>query len=102
MKVTEPALDLAIILAIASSFYDQALPGHTAAFGEVGLTGEVRGVSMAQQRVYEAKKLGFTTCILPKVSLDNLNPVEGITCIGVKNVKEAIQILNQRGELPFQ
>ena len=101
MKVTEPALDLAIVLAISSSFYDQALPGHTVAFGEVGLTGEVRGVSMAQQRVNEAKKLGFTTCILPKVSLDNLNPVEGITCIGVRNVKEAIQALNHSKELPF-
>ena len=92
MKVTEPALDLAIVLAISSSFYDQVLPSHIVAFGEVGLTGEVRGVSMAQQRVNECKKLGFTTCILPKVSMDNLNHVEGISCIGVSNVKEAIQV----------
>ncbi len=102
MKVTEPALDLAIVLAIASSFYDQPLSPHAVAFGEVGLTGEVRGVSMVQQRVNECKKLGFTTCILPQVSLDAMNPVEGITCIGVRNVKDAIQTLNMQKELLFQ
>ena len=102
MKVTEPALDLAIVLAIASSFYDQPLSPHAVAFGEVGLTGEVRGVSMVQQRVNECKKLGFTTCILPQVSLDAMNPMEGITCIGVRNVKDAIQTLNMQKELLFQ
>lgn len=102
MKVTEPALDLAIVLAIASSFYDQPLSPHAVAFGEVGLTGEVRGVSMVQQRVNECKKLGFTTCILPQVSLDAMNLVEGITCIGVRNVKDAIQTLNMQKELLFQ
>ena len=59
-------------------------------FGEVGLAGEVRAVSMSEQRVYEAKKLGFTTCILPKLCLGKLKPVEGIRLIGVSNVKEAI------------
>ncbi len=100
MKVTEPAVDLAIILAIASSFYDKALPDGTVAFGEVGLTGEVRGVSMAQQRVAEAKKMGFVTCILPYVCLDSLTPTPEIRCIGVKNIKEAIAVLN-RDHLPF-
>ena len=60
------------------------------AFGEVGLSGEVRGVSMAQQRVSEAKKLGFTTVIMPQVSVKALEPIEGIRIIGVRNLQDAV------------
>lgn len=62
-------------------------------FGEVGLTGEVRAVAMAEQRVYEAEKMGFTTCILPKTNLDNLKGNYKIKLIGVNNVREAIDLL---------
>lgn len=90
LRMNEPALDLAILMAIVSSMKDRAIDSKTIIFGEVGLSGEVRAVSMAQQRVNEAKKLGFHTCILPKISLEKLGPVEGIKLLGVENVREAI------------
>lgn len=65
-------------------------PDKTICFGEVGLSGEVRAVNMAKQRVQEAKKLGFETCILPKVSLTDEVRTDGIQLIGVSNVREAI------------
>ena len=63
------------------------------AFGEVGLSGEVRAVSMAQQRVAEAKKLGFTTVMMPQVSVKTAGQTEGIRIIGVRNLKEAVQYI---------
>ncbi|MDO5415937.1 MAG: DNA repair protein RadA [Lachnospiraceae bacterium] len=90
MKMNEPAMDLAIVLAIISSYKDKPVDPATVIFGEVGLAGEVRAVSMAEQRVYEAKKLGFTTCVIPKLCLEKMKPVEGIRVIGVANVREAI------------
>lgn len=90
MKMSEPAMDLAIILALISSYKDRPVDPSTVIFGEVGLAGEVRAVSMADHRVYEAKKLGFTTCVLPRLCLEKLKPVEGIRLIGVSNVREAI------------
>lgn len=90
IKLNEPALDLAIVMAIVSSYKNRAMDAKTICFGEVGLSGEVRGVSQAQQRVQEAIKLGFETCILPQVSLDGLQNKKGIHLIGVGNVKEAI------------
>lgn len=73
MKIMEPAIDLGIVLAILSSFKNRMLNPKLIAFGEVGLSGEVRAVSMAGQRVAEAEKLGFETCVLPKVCADSLN-----------------------------
>ena len=67
MRMNEPALDLAIIMALVSSLKDRPIDPKTVIFGEVGLSGEVRGVSMAEQRVNEAVKLGFETCILPQI-----------------------------------
>ena len=93
MKVNEPALDLAIILAIASSFKNTTINPTTVVFGEVGLTGEVRAVPMAEKRVMEASKLGFKTCILPKANVDKMNAVKGIKVIGVANVQEALQAM---------
>jgi DNA repair protein RadA/Sms len=90
LKMNEPALDLAIMMALVSSMKDKAVDPKTIIFGEVGLAGEVRAVSMAQQRVSEAKKLGFTKCILPKISMDKMEEVKGIRLIGVENVREAI------------
>lgn len=94
IKINEPALDLALILAIASSYKDREIDTDTIAFGEVGLSGEVRAISAAEQRVKEAVKLGFTTCILPKISLESIKAPKGIKLIGVSNIREAMQILN--------
>lgn len=90
IRMNEPAIDLGIILAIISSYKEKAIDEKTICFGEVGLSGEVRAVSMAEQRVLEAKKLGFDTCILPDVCCESLAEIEGIRLIGVKTVKDAM------------
>jgi len=91
IRMNEPAVDLGIVLAMISSYKDCAIPEDVICFGEVGLSGEVRAVNMAKQRVAEAKKLGFSTCILPKVSLKGLEDMKGIRLIGVENVQEAMR-----------
>lgn len=88
--MNEPAIDLGMVMALASSFRDRAIDEKIICFGEVGLSGEVRAVNMAQQRVSEAKKLGFTACMLPKVSIPSLTDTKGIKIIGVENISEAI------------
>jgi DNA repair protein RadA/Sms len=93
LRMTEPAIDLGIVLAIISSKKDIVIDDRTICFGEVGLSGEVRGVSMAEQRVLEAVKLGFSTCILPQVSLASLKNIQGIRLLGVSNVQEACEAI---------
>ena len=93
MKLNEPALDLAIVMALISSYKDRPLDEKTVIFGEVGLSGEVRAVSMAEQRVHEAVKLGFNRCILPRVNVEKMKPRSDIRLEGVSNVREAIQFL---------
>ena len=93
VKMNEPAIDLGIVMAIVSSYKNQAIDEKTIVFGEVGLSGEIRAVSMPEQRVAEAKKLGFETCIMPEVSKDMVKGVQGIKVIGVKNIGDAIQLL---------
>lgn len=93
MKIQEPAIDLGIVLAILSSFRNQALSSKVLAFGEVGLSGEVRAVSMAKQRVLEAKKLGFETVVLPFTNAREFEKdgiADSIRIIGVKTVADAI------------
>lgn len=90
MKMNEPALDLAIVMALISSYKDQPVEEKTVIFGEVGLSGEVRAVSMAEQRVHEAVKLGFTKCIMPMVNLEKMKKRGDIQLVGVRNVREAI------------
>ncbi|MCC8044577.1 MAG: DNA repair protein RadA [Clostridiales bacterium] len=90
IRMSEPALDLGIVLAIASSMQDRPIDEKTIAFGEVGLSGEVRSVSMAEQRVREAARLGFTTVILPEACKKQLKKMEGIQLIGVRGVRDAI------------
>lgn len=89
MKIVEPSLDLGIVMALVSSFKNKPIDDSVIVFGEVGLSGEVRAVSMAEQRILEAKKLGFKTCILPKSSLQGIK-VEGMELIGVSSVQDAI------------
>ena len=93
VKMNEPAIDLGIVMAIVSSYKNHPIEEKTIVFGEVGLSGEVRAVSMPEQRVAEAKKLGFETCILPEVSKDMVKGIEGIKIIGVKNIGDAMQLL---------
>lgn len=93
MRMNEPALDLAIIMALVSSMKDKPVNPKMIIFGEVGLSGEVRAVSMAEQRVSEAVKLGFESCILPQVCLNKMKPNDKITLYGVSNVREAINLL---------
>ena len=92
MKIYEPALDLAIILAILSSYKNKVISNKTIAFGEVGLTGEVRAVSLAEQRIQDAVKMGYETCILPSVNKESIK-IKGIELIGVKNIRELVKIL---------
>ena len=93
IRLSEPAIDLGIVLALVSSYRNRPVDEHTIIFGEVGLTGEVRGVNMAEQRVKEAAKLGFTTCILPASNAANIRDIKGMKLIGVSNVKEAIDLI---------
>lgn len=93
LKMNEPALDLAIVLALASSYKNRPVDEGLICFGEVGLSGEVRSVSQAQQRINEAKKLGFTTIVLPKVCLKNIQKEKDVKLIGVENVHEVYDLL---------
>lgn len=93
MRIMEPAIDLGIVLAIISSHRNLPLNPKMLCFGEIGLSGEVRAVSMAKQRVMEAGKLGFTTCILPEVCLKDVGRVEGMRLIGVSSVADALQCI---------
>ena len=93
IKVQEPAMDLGIVMAIASSFRNRVIAEDVVVFGEVGLSGEVRAVSMAQSRVQEAKKLGFSTVILPESNVTACSEIRGIRLCGVRNVQEAIEIV---------
>jgi DNA repair protein RadA/Sms len=90
VKLDEPAVDLAIAISIASSFRDQPTKAYDVIFGEIGLTGEVRGVSRIDQRVKEAEKLGFRRVIMPEKSLKGWTPPAGMEIIGVNTVSEAL------------
>lgn len=92
IKITEPAIDLGIAMAIVSSFKNRSIDNKMIAIGEVGLSGEVRAVSQIQSRVQEAKKLGFTTCVIPFVCMDSVKEINGIKIIGVKSVGDAMNL----------
>ena len=91
MKVNEPALDVAIVMAMLSSYSNKPLGEKTICFGEVGLTGEIRGVSQAEQRVTEAKQLGYETVILPKVNMRSAKEC-GVKLIGVGHISELMRL----------
>jgi len=93
VSVLEPATDLGVAIAIASSFKNQAVDPYTAIFGEVGLTGEVRGISQAPFRIKEAAAMGFKRCILPKSNLASSELRQKIELIGVISLKEAMENL---------
>jgi DNA repair protein RadA/Sms len=93
VKVSEPAVDLAVVSAIASSFLDKAMPENSVVLGEVGLTGEVRAIGQIDNRIAEIKKMGFTRCLVPDTNLKRIPKIEGIEITGVKTVGEAIEAL---------
>ncbi len=93
VKVSEPAVDLAVVSAIASSFLDKAMPENTVVLGEVGLTGEVRAIGQIDNRIAEIKKMGFTRCLVPDTNLKRIPQIDGIEITGVKTVEEAIEAL---------
>ena len=97
IKMTEPAVDLGILLAIASSHKDFVVDEKTVVFGEVGLSGEVRSVAMAELRIQEAVKLGFTKVILPKSSMKALRgrKFDGIELVPVSDIREVVALYRQ-------
>lgn len=96
IRINEPAIDLGVVLAIVSSCSDQPIDTKLLAFGEVGLSGEVRSVSQAAQRVQEARKLGFTIVILPEVCREQLGEVPGLQLCGVRSVRDAVDYITRR------
>ena len=92
IRMAEPGIDLGIVLALLSSYRNKTIDDKIVAFGEVGLSGEVRAVTMPEQRVAEAKRMGFTTCIVPSVCMSMVKNVKGIHVVGVSNVGEAISV----------
>lgn len=97
LRIDEPATDLTIAMALISSLKDVPLSDKTIAFGEVGLAGEVRGVSCCEQRIIEAARLGFTKCIIPRHNLKNISKktLDMIEIMGVTNVRRAFEAMNE-------
>lgn len=93
IRMNEPAADLGIVMAIISSYKNKPIAEDIIVFGEVGLSGEVRAVTMPEQRVVEAKKLGFKTCIIPQVSLKSVGNIEGMEIVGIKSVREVLNYI---------
>ncbi|MGD2037927.1 MAG: DNA repair protein RadA [Desulfobacterales bacterium] len=93
VKVIEPAVDMAIVSAIASSFLDKPVPDGTVVLGEVGLTGEVRAIGQVDIRLAEIKKMGFNRCLVPDSNLKRIPDVDGIEIAGIKSVSEAVDAL---------
>jgi len=93
VKVDEPAIDMGIVSAVASSFLDRSIPKGTIIFGEVGLTGEVRAIGHVETRIAEAKKMGFTRCLVPQSNLKRMTKIKEIELTGVKTISEAMEEL---------
>ena len=91
--VDEPAVDLAIATAVASSFLDKPVDPQTIILGEIGLTGEVRAVGRTDVRVKEASKLGFSRCVLPQSNVERLTAFQSIELIGVDSLQNVISLL---------
>ncbi len=93
VKVYEPAVDMAIVAAISSSFLDKSTQDNSVVMGEVGLTGEVRPISQVETRVAEIKKMGFTRCLVPESNLKRMTAIKGIELVGIKTVSDAVELL---------
>jgi len=93
IRMNEPAVDLGILLAIVSSYKDIPVDDSTAAFGEVGLSGELRAVRDAEHRIQELKKMGFEKVIIPKANMKHLKTPEGIQIIPASTIQEAVKAI---------
>jgi len=93
VKVAEPAVDIGIVAAVASSFLDKAIAEGTVVLGEVGLTGEVRAIGQVDTRISESRKMGFTRCLVPQSNLKRIAEIDGISITGIKTVSEAVENL---------
>jgi DNA repair protein RadA/Sms len=96
LKIDEPAVDLGVVAAVASSFREKPVSPDTVVMGEVGLAGEVRAISQAEARLKDAAKLGFTRCILPAVNLEKMEKsaaLKKMELMGVRSVEEAMERL---------
>lgn len=93
VKILEPAVDMGVVAAVASSFLDRPLQSGSVVLGEVGLTGEIRAISHIEVRVAEIKKMGFTRCLIPQGNLSRMAGIDGIDLIGIGHVTKAIQML---------
>ena len=92
LHLDEPGADLAVALAVSSSYRDAVIPDDVVAIGEVGLTGEIRSVSHMNQRLSEAARLGFKKCIIPRFGAEKLVIPEGMTVYKVRNIREAVEV----------
>jgi len=93
VRLNEPAVDLGVVAALASSLLNRSVAPRTVMFGEIGLAGEVRAVSRPELRVKEAERLGFDRCLLPAGNLKNLDAPKSMQLIGVRNAGEAMELL---------
>jgi DNA repair protein RadA/Sms len=93
LKVDEPAADLGIVSAMISSFLDKPVMSDMVVFGEVGLAGEIRGVSQPELRVKEAKKLGFTRCLLSKNNMETCMSISNMKMVGIDSVRGLMDVL---------
>ncbi|WP_419174200.1 DNA repair protein RadA [Desulfosediminicola sp.] len=93
IRIDEPALDLGVVCALASSLLERSIPSSTVVFGEVGLAGEVRAVGQVDIRVKEAERLGFTRCIIPKSNAERCVRPEGLEIIGVATMSELLEVI---------
>jgi len=94
VRISEPAADLAVMLAITSSLRARAMPKGFLAFGEVGLAGEVRPAPRGQERLREAAKLGFSVAIVPKANVPK-KPIEGLTIHAVERIEQAMDLVRE-------
>ena len=92
LRANEPALDLALVAAVLSSYRNRAIDDRMLIFGEVGLVGEVRGVAMAAKRIAEAHKMGYTTCIIPEANMNAVNDPQ-VKLVGIRNIRELGEFL---------
>jgi DNA repair protein RadA/Sms len=96
LAIDEPAVDLGIIAAVASSFREKPIHAQTVVMGEVGLAGEVRAISQAEARLRDAAKLGFTRCVLPALNVEKMEKTAALKkmeLLGVRSVDEAMERL---------
>ena len=93
LKVDEPAADLGIVSALVSSFLDRPVDRNMVVFGEVGLAGEIRGVSQPELRIKEAKELGFRRCLLSKSNMEGCGHFPEMDLVGIDSIKSLIDLL---------